>query len=116
MLIMMVTALGLNLSNIISFISSWGLLAMVLFLVGSLLIGMLLGGRDPGIRAVSSPITAQRNISAAIVVITQNFAGTDTLPFTLVAAILGLLILMPAAKRMGGKQEAPPAATVLPQT
>jgi len=48
--------------------------------------------------------TAQRNISAAIVVVTQNFAGTDTLPFTLVAAILGLLILMPAAKRMGGKQ------------
>lgn len=106
MLIMMVTALGLNLSNIISFIGSWGLLAMVLFLVGSLLIGMLLGGRDPGIRAVMGLGTAQRNIFAAIVVVTQNFAGTDTLPFTLVAAILGLLILMPAAKRMGSKQEA----------
>ena len=39
-------------------------------------------------------------------VVTQNFAGTDSLPFTLVAAILGLLILMPAAKRMGSKQEA----------
>lgn len=67
---------------------------------------LLLGGRDPGIRAVMGLGTAQRNISAAIVVVTQNFAGTDTLPFTLVAAILGLLILMPAAKRMGGKQAA----------
>lgn len=106
LLIMMVGSLALNISNIIDFIGSWGLLALVVFLVGSLLIGMLLGGRDPGIRAVMGLGTAQRNISAAIVVVTQNFAGTDTLPFTLVAAILGLLILMPAAKRMGGKQAA----------
>ena len=48
LLIMMVTALALNISSIIDFIGSWGLLAMVLFLVGSLLIGMLLGGREPG--------------------------------------------------------------------
>lgn len=105
LLLMMVGSLGLNISNIIDFIGSWGLLALILFLVGSLLIGMLFGGRDPGIRAVMGLGTAQRNISAAIVVVTQNFAGSDTLPFTLVAAILGLLILLPAAKRLGGKQE-----------
>ena len=116
MLIMMVTALGLNLSNIISFIGSSGLLALVVFIVGSLLIGMLLGGREPGTRAVMGLGTAQRNISAAIVVVTQNFAGTDSLPFVLVTAILGLLILLPIAKRLGGKQEAPAAATALPQT
>jgi len=104
-LVMMVAALATNLSNIIGFIGSWGILALILFLVGSLLIGMLLGGRDQGVRAVMGLGAAQRNISAAIVVVTQNFAGTDALPFTLVAAILGLLILMPAAKRMGGKQE-----------
>lgn len=114
LLIMMVAALALNISSIIDFIGSWGLLALILFLVGSLIIGVLLGGREPGIRAVMGLGTAQRNISAAIVVVTQNFAGTDTLPFTLVAAILGLLILMPAAKRMGGKQAAP-AAPAAPQ-
>ena len=116
LLVMMVGSLALNISNIIDFIGSWGLLALVVFLVGSLLIGVLLGGRNPGIRAVMGLGTAQRNISAAIVVVTQNFAGSDTLPFTLVAAILGLLILMPAAKRMGGKQEAPAAPTGAPQT
>lgn len=105
-LVMLVTALALNISNIISLIGSWGLLALVVFLVGSLLIGMLLGGRDPGVRTVMGLGTAQRNVSAAIVVVAQNFAGTETLPFTLVAAIMGLLILMPAAKRMGKKQEA----------
>ncbi|MFO7662596.1 MAG: bile acid:sodium symporter [Chloroflexota bacterium] len=115
LLVMMVTSLALNISNIIDFIGSWGLLALVLFLVGSLIIGVLLGGRDPGIRAVMGLGTAQRNIAAAIVVVTQNFAGTDTLPFTLVAAILGLLILMPAAKRMGAKQEAPSAPSAAPQ-
>ena len=45
--------------------------------------------------------TAQRNVSAALVVATQNFAGTDTLPFILVAAVLLLLVLLPAAKWMG---------------
>jgi len=112
LLIMMVTALALNISSIIDFIGSWGLLALVVFIVGSLLIGMLLGGREPGTRAVMGLGTAQRNISAAIVVVTQNFAGTDSLPFVLVTAILGLLILLPIAKRLGGKQEAP----ALPQT
>jgi BASS family bile acid:Na+ symporter len=115
LLIMMVGSLALNVSNIIAFIGSWGLLALVLFLVGSLVIGMLLGGRDPGIRAVMGLGTAQRNISAAIVVVTQNFAGTDALPYTLVAAILGLLILMPAAKRLGSRQEAAAAPTAAPQ-
>lgn len=112
LLIMMVASLALNISSIIDFIGSWGLLALVLFIVGSLIIGMLLGGRDPGIRAVMGLGTANRNIAAAIVVVTQNFAGTDTLPFALVGAILSLLILMPVAKRMGGKQAAPagPAA------
>jgi predicted Na+-dependent transporter len=110
LLIMMVTALALNISSIIDFIGSWGLLALVVFIVGSLLIGMLLGGRDPGIRAVMGLGTAQRNISAAIVVVTSNFAGTDTLPFTLVAAILGLLILLPVAKRMGGSAQPTAAA------
>jgi BASS family bile acid:Na+ symporter len=115
LLVMMVGSLALNVSNIIAFIGSWGLLALILFLVGALVIGVLLGGRDPGIRAVMGLGTAQRNISAAIVVVTQNFAGTDALPYTLVAAILGLLILMPAAKRMGSKQEAPAAPTAAPQ-
>jgi len=114
LLIMMVASLALNISSIIDFIGSWGLLALVLFLVGSLIIGMLLGGRDPGIRAVMGLGTANRNLAAAIVVVTQNFAGTDTLPFALVGAILSLLILMPVAKRMGGKQAAP-AAPAAPQ-
>jgi BASS family bile acid:Na+ symporter len=45
--------------------------------------------------------TAQRNVAAAIVVTSQNFSGTDTLPFVLIAAILLLVILLPTARSLG---------------
>ncbi len=106
MLLLLVTGLGLNVSNIISLIGSLGILALLLFIAGSLLIGFLLGGRDPGVRSVMGLGTAQRNVSAAILVSAQNFAGTPTLSFVLVAAILLLLILLPTARRMGGRSQA----------
>lgn len=105
LLILLVVALGLNVSNIISLIGSYGLLAMVIFIVGSLLIGLLLGGGDPGVRSVMGLGTAQRNVSAAILVSVQNFSGTNTLTFVLVAAILLLLILLPTAKRLGARSK-----------
>jgi len=104
MLILLVVGLGLNVSNIISLIGSNGLLALIIFIVGCLLIGLLLGGRDPGVRSVMGLGTAQRNVSAAILVSAQNFSGTNTLPFVLVAAILLLLILLPTARRLGERQ------------
>jgi len=105
MLILLVIGLGLNLSNIISFIGTGGILALLLFIAGSFLIGTLLGGRDAGNRSVMSLGTAQRNVSAAIVVAAANFSGTNTLSFVLVGAILLLLILLPTAKRLGPRKE-----------
>ena len=105
-LVLLVVGLGLNISNIIDLIGTGGLLALLLFIVGSLLIGLLLGGRDAGNRSVMGLGTAQRNVSAALVVTAQNFSGTNTLPFVLVGAMLLLLILLPTAKRMGGRAQA----------
>jgi BASS family bile acid:Na+ symporter len=115
-LVLLVVGLGLNVSNILSLIGTGGLLALLLFIVGSLAIGMVLGGREPGNRSVMGLGTAQRNVSAALVVTAQNFAGISTLPFVLVAAILMLLILLPTAKRLGARVPAaaptdPPAVT-----
>ena len=100
-LILLVVGLGLNISNILSLIGSNGLLALLIFIIGCLLIGLLLGGRDPGVRSVMGLGTAQRNVSAAIVVAAQNFSAGNTLSFILVAAILLLLVLLPTAKRLG---------------
>lgn len=103
MLVLLVVGLGLNISNLIALIGTGGLIALLLFIVGSLAIGLLLGGRDPRTRSVMGLGTAQRNVSAALVVTAQNFAGTSTLPFVLVSAILLLVILLPTAKRLGAR-------------
>lgn len=106
LLIMLVIGLGLNVSNIIDLIGSWGFLALILFVVGSLLIGMLVGGRDPAVRSVLGLGTAQRNVAAAILVASLNFPGTMTLPFVLVASIILPLILIPTARTLGKRSAA----------
>jgi hypothetical protein len=67
------------------------------------LIGMLMGGRDPAVRSVLGLGTAQRNVAAAILVTSLNFPGTMTLPYVLVASIVLPLVLIPTAKRLGGR-------------
>ena len=104
-LILLVVGLGLNVSNIISLIGTGGIIALLLFIIGSFLIGFLLGGSNPAERSVMGLGTAQRNVSAALVVTVQNFSGTNTLPFVLVGAILLLLILLPTAKRLGARMQ-----------
>ncbi|MGE5604034.1 MAG: bile acid:sodium symporter family protein [Nitrososphaerales archaeon] len=111
-LVLLVTGIGLNVSNILALIGSFGFLVLLLFIVGSLLIGYLLGGRDPSVRSVLGLGTAQRNVAAAILVTAQNFGGTNTLSFVLVAAILLLLILLPIAKRLGARADVPASAPV----
>jgi predicted Na+-dependent transporter len=105
-LILLVVGLGLNISNILGFIGTLGIGAMVLLIVGALAIGLLFGGRDPSIRSAMGLSTANRNGAAALLVATQNFSGTNTLPFVLVGTVLMLLILLPIAKRMGARSEA----------
>jgi BASS family bile acid:Na+ symporter len=105
-LILLVVGLGLNISNILSFIGTRGIGAMVLLILGALLIGLLFGGSDPGVRSAMGLSTANRNGAAALLVATQNFSGTNTLPFVLVGVVLLLLILMPISKRMGARSEA----------
>lgn len=104
-LILLVVGLGLNVSNILSFIGTLGIGAIVLLIVGSLVIGMLLGGRDPGVRTAMGLSTANRNGAAALLVATQSFSGTNTLPFVLVGVVLMLLILLPFAKRLGARSD-----------
>ncbi len=104
-LVVWVVGFGLNLSNILNFIGTSGIGAMALLIVGSLVIGFLLGGRDPGVRTAMGLSTATRNGAAALLVATQNFSGTDTLPFLLVGFVLMILILLPSAKILGKRAE-----------
>ena len=47
--------------------------------------------------------TAQRNIAAALVVANQSFTDPNVVVMVVVVAIVGLLVLMPLARMIGGR-------------
>jgi len=69
----MVLGLVLNFSSIVGIIGTGGIAAILVFLIGALVMGYFMGGSDGNIRSVLGLGTAQRNLSAAIAVATQNF-------------------------------------------
>lgn len=100
LLVLVVLGLVLNFSSMIALVGSFGILAGIIFIVVSLVIGYLLGGSDGGIKSVMGLGTAQRNISAALVVAAQNF-DSNVITYLIVMAVIGLVILMPTAGEMG---------------
>jgi BASS family bile acid:Na+ symporter len=95
-----VLGLVLNFSSMIDLVGSLGILAGAIFIVVTLVIGSLLGGSESGVRKVMGLGTAQRNISAALVVAAQNF-DADVITYLMVIAVIDLVILMPAARELG---------------
>jgi len=59
--------------------------------------------------------TAQHNISAALVVGVQNFTDPNVITTLLVGAILLLLLLLPTARQLGSRAQAPPQPLSQPQ-
>jgi BASS family bile acid:Na+ symporter len=100
--LMLVTVLALEFSTIIGTIGTGGILAALIFLVGALAIGLLLGGKDASKRSVIALGTAQRNLSAAMLVAALNFSDDpDVLVMVMLVAILGLILLMVVGGEMG---------------
>jgi len=101
---------GLDFKSVIGLLGSCGILAAVIFIVVSLVIGYLLGGSDTGIRSVMGLGTAQRNISAALLVAGQHFGVDVVIPVTVIG-VIGLVILMPTAGELGKRTQKTEAAT-----
>ncbi len=71
------------------------LLAAVVFLVGSFLAGYFLAGSNPADRLVGGLATAQRDISAALLLATTNFANRpDVSVMVVLVGLLGLVGLV----------------------
>ena len=100
LLTLLVLGVVLNFKAMIGLVGSWGILAGVIFVVISLVIGYFLGGSEGSIKSVMGLGTGQRNISAALVVAGQNF-GMDVVTYLMVIAVVGLVILMPLAGELG---------------
>ena len=77
----------------------YDMLAVVIFMITSLTIGYFAGGKFYHHRVVSSLSTGQRNISAALVVAAQNFDDPKVSIIIIATSIIGLFILLFAAKK-----------------
>jgi BASS family bile acid:Na+ symporter len=101
-LLLLVGGVILSWDNIVSLIGTGGIIAIVIFLAVSLVVGYFAGGSDPAIRSVMGLGTAQRNLAAAMVVAAQNFSSTPTVTVTVVvAAMIGLVMLIPIGGELG---------------
>ena len=99
MLLLIISLVILNTNHLIDKIG-YPLLAILLLLTGSMIIGYYLGGKGKEIRVVSSLGAGQRNISAALLVGTQNFNNPDITIMLVAVSIFGLFIMLPYAKKM----------------
>jgi BASS family bile acid:Na+ symporter len=83
----------------------------LIFLIVAFIIGFFSGGSDSGIRSVLGLGTAQRNLSAAMVVAALNFSDDpNVLSFILVAGLIGLVVLMVIGGELGRRSQVEAAA------
>ena len=74
--VLLVAGVIVNFDDIVELIGTGGFVAILLFLAATGAVGFVGGGGDVGVRSVLGLGTAQRNLSAALVVGGQNFADT----------------------------------------
>lgn len=100
--IALVVALVLGLPSLIDAFGTGTFLAVAAFVAICLGAGYLLGGRDRGQRWVTGLGTAQRNVSAALLIATTSFAGdAEVLIMVMVGAVLMMAVLLPLAAEVG---------------
>ncbi|MEA2011098.1 MAG: bile acid:sodium symporter [Actinomycetota bacterium] len=103
-LLMLVGGIVLAWDNVTSLFGTGAIIAIVVFILLSLAIGYVAGGwgSTPEIRSVMALGTAQRNVSAAMVVGAMNFSDSPNVLIVIVAvALIGLVLLAPIGAEMG---------------
>ena len=99
---LMVVLLVVNFDEIIDTLGTGGILAALIVLVGAFAAGFLVAGSPEGQRSVLGLGSAQRNISAAVVVAAQNFGDDpEVITMVMVVTVLGLVLLFAAAGELG---------------
>ncbi|HXV71867.1 MAG TPA: hypothetical protein VEB69_10765 [Acidimicrobiia bacterium] len=105
---LLVLVIALNFEAVLRLIGTRGILAAVLFVVGSFIVGWLLASRSRSARAVMGLGTAQRNLSAAMTIAAANFAADpNVMVMIVVTAILMLVILLGTGAELGKRGSAP---------
>jgi predicted Na+-dependent transporter len=83
-------------------IGTGGILVSILLVIGAVIIGYLLGGKDRNNKKVLGLGTGQRNLAAAFAIASSNFAANpEVLIEVMDVAVVGLIILMLIAGELG---------------
>ena len=101
LLAMLILILTIHFKSVLRLFGTGAIAAAVLFSVLTALAGWWLGGRNTAQKTVLSMGTGLRNIPAALVVSVQNFKNPDVPVMILVTTVMGILILVPTALRLG---------------
>ncbi len=100
--LLLVLMLGLNIRNVIDLFGTGAILATLLFIAISLLVGYLLGGPGTGTKQVLALGSGQRNLAAAFVIATANFADQpNVLVYLAAAGLVGMVVTLPTAAEFG---------------
>jgi predicted Na+-dependent transporter len=105
--LVLIIAAGLlaNLNALLGVVGGGAIIALLLFLALAFMFGYFLGGRDGSIRSVLGLGTAQRNLSAALVVATVNFAeDPEVIMMVLVLGLVSLVTLLITANLFGRRK------------
>lgn len=115
----MVLAVGLlvwlNFDALVGTFGSGAVAVAVVFVGLTVAAGYALGGPDPRTRSVLGLGTGQRNVAAAMLMATQNFADPGVVVMILVATLAGLVVLVPAARVMARRPAAVAQVVPVPQ-
>ena len=105
LVVLLVTTILTNWGAILNVFGTGAILAALLFIVGSFVLGYLLGMTGRGTREELGLATGQRNVAAATVVATQSFSDPDTLVMVVITSIVTMAILFPVAGALSKREE-----------
>lgn len=110
LMMQLVLGLFLTVGDLLGVIGTGAILAALLFLAGNMVFGWLLGGPGRDTRVVVTVGTAQRNVSAAMLIVVQNFSEPQVLLMVLTGAAVMLVGSTLVAGEFGKRSQAAAAA------
>ncbi|HVG00842.1 MAG TPA: bile acid:sodium symporter [Chloroflexia bacterium] len=104
--LLFVLLLAVNFRNVLALFGTGAILATLLFVALTLLGGYLLGGPTTDTKRVMALGTGTRNLSAAFIIATANFADQpNVLVFLAAAGLGGMVVTFPTAGEFGKRSE-----------
>jgi predicted Na+-dependent transporter len=104
--LLLVLMLVVNFRNVLALFGTGAILATLLFIVISVVGGYFLGGPATDTKQVLALGTGQRNLAAAFLIATANFADQpNVLVYLAATSLMMMVVLMPTAAEFGKRSE-----------